>query len=177
MHYTQKAGPRGSGYADQQLLAAATQRAVPVAAAAAAGEGAPKTQKRKNPKNAAPPRLIEWGRRLCSHGRPEQRHWFAATDATAESVVWHAPPCIYTECAGSRLSSGRGISMDAAQLGCVSGLGISTSPGSNPGLCSRFFVAPPFFLHACPHGCHCRPQPHGHRRACDASHTRAPARL
>ena len=31
MHYTQKAGPRGSGYADQQLLAAATQRAVPVA--------------------------------------------------------------------------------------------------------------------------------------------------
>ena len=53
MHYTQKAGPRGSGYADQQLLAAATQRAVPVAAAAAAGEGAPKTQKRKNPKNAA----------------------------------------------------------------------------------------------------------------------------
>ena len=38
MHYTQKAVPRGSGYADQQPLAAATQRAG--RAAAAAGEGA-----------------------------------------------------------------------------------------------------------------------------------------
>ena len=68
------------------------------------GGGAPKTQKRKNPKNAA--------------------------DTMSEATAI-------------------GISMDAAQLGCVPGLGNVPARGSNPGLCSHFFVSPAFFcMHA-----------------------------